>query len=192
VSAQLSQSVVRRAGHALQGLRVALAGRNRLYLDALAQELEELGATLVAVGDPRADLVIAECPLRRDLTAALARDGGPPLLAVGADTGPVAALEAAALGASGVVAKSAPLRELAAMARGLARGELPATGPAALTPRERQVLALMADGLDNAEIAERLGVREGTAKNHVGRVLGKLGMENRTQAAVAAVRRGLV
>lgn len=187
-----SKVATRRAGPALQGVRIALVGRNRLYLDALAQELADLGATLVEADDLRADLVIAECPLPRDLAASLARTDGPPLLAVDTDGGPRAALEAAALGAQGVVAKSAPLRELATMARGLARGELPATGPASLTVRERQVLALMAEGLDNAEIATRLGVKEGTAKNHVGRVLDKLGMDNRTQAAVAAVRRGLV
>jgi DNA-binding CsgD family transcriptional regulator len=60
-----------------------------------------------------------------------------------------------------------------------------------LTPREQQVLALLPRGLTNAEIAEQLGIAAGTAKIHVERILHKLGVGDRTQAAVRASEWGL-
>ncbi|MEO3855580.1 response regulator transcription factor [Acrocarpospora sp. B8E8] len=64
-------------------------------------------------------------------------------------------------------------------------------GPAALTKREREITALVAAGLANREIAERLVVSERTVETHVSHVLGKLGLANRTQLTAWALRAGI-
>jgi DNA-binding NarL/FixJ family response regulator len=70
----------------------------------------------------------------------------------------------------------------------------PEDGPApeTLTAREIQVLELVAEGLPNKVIAERLGISDQTVKFHIGSISGKLGAGNRTDAVRRAVRRGLI
>src|SRR5690242_9773841 len=75
---------------------------------------------------------------------------------------------------------------------GADHGRPRATALEQLTQREREVLALIAHGRSNKRIALELGISEKTVKNHVGHVLAKLGVSDRTQAAVLAVQEGLV
>ncbi|MCX5498777.1 MULTISPECIES: response regulator transcription factor [unclassified Streptomyces] len=124
--------------------------------------------------------------------------------------------EALRAGASGFLLKDASAAELAHAVRVVAEGEAllapnitkrliaefarVSAGPRAplkdrtgeLTERETEVLALIAQGLSNTEIAARLVVAEQTVKSHVGRILAKLGLRDRTQAAVHAFETGLV
>jgi DNA-binding NarL/FixJ family response regulator len=113
-------------------------------------------------------------------------------------------------GASGYVLKDADTDELAAAVRAAHRGELqldPAVArrllsslgaasrseaEADLTTREVEVLRLVGAGAANKEIAARLGISERTVRTHVSHILGKLGLASRTQAALWAVREGLV
>jgi two-component system, NarL family, response regulator LiaR len=74
----------------------------------------------------------------------------------------------------------------------LMRGGPPVPRHSELTAREQEVLRLMVEGLANKQIAQRLGIGEKTIKTHVSRVLAKLGVTDRTQAAVLAIREGLV
>ena len=116
-----------------------------------------------------------------------------------------AALQA---GAAGYLLKDADPDEVAAAIRAAARGEVhldpavagrltrqlvsPPTGLAALTARERTVLALVARGLSNRQIAAELYISDRTARTHVSHVLTKLQLSSRTQAALVAIREGLI
>jgi DNA-binding NarL/FixJ family response regulator len=61
-----------------------------------------------------------------------------------------------------------------------------------LTPRETEVLSLVAKGLSNAEVAGRIGRTEGTVKVHLKNILQKLGVDDRTEAVTTALRRGFI
>ena len=77
--------------------------------------------------------------------------------------------------------------------RAIPRGPRPATraAPAGLTTREQQVLALLAEGLPDREIARRLFISERTVHHHVSAVLAKTGVTSRTAAAREAARMGI-
>jgi len=111
-------------------------------------------------------------------------------------------------GASGYVLKDAEASEVADALRAAVRGEIHLDaaiarevtralqqprpyGVESLTVREREVLGLVGLGLSNRQIAERLVLSERTARSHVSNILTKLGLQSRTQAALAAVHEGL-
>lgn len=123
------------------------------------------------------------------------------------DTNVVAAMQA---GAAGYLLKDILRADLVTAIQKVARGE-PALHPEAqrkliqhvtqppttqpdpntLTERERDILLLLAQGLSNKQIAGQLHITEGTVKGHVSNILAKLHLEDRTQAAVYAVKQGL-
>ncbi len=90
--------------------------------------------------------------------------------------------------ASGVVADAVVL----AAAGGLDRGADTLVPHEPLTAREKDVLGLLAEGLPNKAIAERLGISDQTVKFHVAAIAAKLGASNRTEAVRLAFRRGLI
>ncbi len=105
-------------------------------------------------------------------------------------------------GASGIVVKEMALERLLDAIRTVHRGEqyIPAQIAsrigerliAHLSPRETEVLQLLAKGLSNKEIAAQLGLVVGTVKIHVANIFSKLGVSDRTQALVTAVKRGII
>jgi DNA-binding NarL/FixJ family response regulator len=146
--------------------------------DARSSELEDALARFAALGYP-----FEESQARLELARLQAAEGSP--LAVATARAALAGFER--LGARADADRAAALlRELGASGRSATRGARDQ-----LTAREREVLQLIAAGLSNAAIAERLVISPKTAEHHVGRVLSKLGVRSRTEAAALAVREGL-
>jgi|1186.fasta_scaffold58661_2 DNA-binding NarL/FixJ family response regulator len=104
----------------------------------------------------------------------------------------VAAIRAVAAGHSALCPQAARALVDHVQAGGALEASAAASEPHDLSPRELQVLSLLASGCDNAEIGRTLFVSHSTVKNHVSRVLEKLEVDNRVQAATYAIRRGLV
>jgi DNA-binding NarL/FixJ family response regulator len=92
----------------------------------------------------------------------------------------------------GLLAPTVTRRLISEFARLRPRSANQAVALGNLTPRETEVLGLIAEGLSNPEIAARLVVSDETVKTHVSRLLGKLGLRDRTQAVIAAYESGLV
>jgi DNA-binding NarL/FixJ family response regulator len=148
---------------------------------------------------PGADGVVALHGLRESGNAAR-------VLIITSFTEPAAVLPAVRAGAAGYVYKDIDPPALAAAIRAVHAGHvllhpdvarLLADGQTRLievhlTAREREVLAAIALGCANREIARQLGLSEKTVKTHVSAILGKLGVQDRTQAALYAVRTGIV
>ncbi|KAB2387956.1 response regulator transcription factor [Actinomadura montaniterrae] len=110
------------------------------------------------------------------------------------DTPPADLLSAVRVVASGesLLAPTVTRRLIAEFVRRPAPAEPPPDGLDALTDREREVLALIARGLSNAELAEHLHLSPATVKTHIGRLLAKLQARDRAQLVIAAYETGLV
>lgn len=185
----------------LVAIVAAEAARGRL--------LALLGDTVTFVAVDQADVLLIDAPNAREMLAALDEARGvPSIVMVDAPEGDVTSIALRA-GAAGVVARQSDMPELLAAIDGVALGLLVVDGSAReslsgppmrssesgfepLTPRERDVLALLARGLSNKRIAARLNVSEHTVKFHVGSVLSKLGAATRAEAVALGARRGYV
>jgi D-alanyl-D-alanine carboxypeptidase/D-alanyl-D-alanine-endopeptidase (penicillin-binding protein 4) len=192
-------------GDDLAGIGLLIHGRHELYVGSLAALLESRGASVrlcppgseLPASRPRSvALILLESPLPNDLRRAAALRL--PVIVLAEQTGPEDRLTAAQLGAHAVLAKNATLAELMVSIRRAVTNPDSTPGILSpqvryqLTPRQREVLGLIVEGLDNKEIADRLGISERTARAHVSAVLERLGASNRTQAAVAAIQRGIL
>jgi DNA-binding NarL/FixJ family response regulator len=189
-----------------QGLRTFLDVQDDLTVVGEAADGE---AAVAAADELRPDVVLLDLKMPgADGVAALRglRASGNParVLVITSFTEPAAVLPAVRAGAAGYVYKDIDPPALAAairavhaghvllhpdVARLLTAGESPSVY---LTPREQEVLAGIARGRANREIARDLGMAEKTVKTHVSAILTKLGVQDRTQAALYAVRTGRV
>ena len=185
-------TVVGQAGDGLQAVRLARSrAPDVIVMDIRMPEMDGLEATrLIAEADHAKVLILTTFDLDEYVYAAIRG------------------------GASGFLLKDAPPADLLAAIRVIAAGDAllapsitrrllreftppPTTGPVdrvlpSITDREREVLLLVAEGLSNAEIAERLHIGPGTAKSHVASLLAKLDARDRVQLVIIAFRAGLV
>jgi DNA-binding NarL/FixJ family response regulator len=192
------------------GLGRMLAGEDGIEV---VGELGDVRSAQGLLRGGRADVVLMDLPgSEGDLASAVGAllaarpEAAVVVLSDAGDRGRVlAALEA---GAAGYLHPEAGAGELARAVRAAARGESAETlravlalvgevpghpsEPAELTRRERQVLALVGGGLANKQIARRLGISEKTVKAHLGRAFQRIGVSDRTRAALWAERNGLL
>jgi DNA-binding NarL/FixJ family response regulator len=204
----IAASALARSGieNLVAGRGISIVGSSA-SLDAAAEQALEAGADVVLLHSSDRDSesltgALAASQLASELTAVVLLDEPQPgvlsdLLRAGvhailptqiAREHLLAALNAAVAGL--VVLDHAELRSLVPepVLTSSALAEL--TEP--LTPREREVLQMLASGLANKEIAAKLSISDHTAKFHVASILGKLGASTRTEAVAIAIRRGLV
>jgi two-component system, NarL family, nitrate/nitrite response regulator NarL len=192
---------------ARSGLELLLRGREEIASIGEAAGLDELEEAIRA-HDP--DVIVWDAGLTSEPTVERAREvvgHGVPTIVL-ADRA-AQAPELIGAGVRGLLLRDVDPEQLAAAIRSAAAGLVvidAAIAPSALrrvssssealveplTPRERQVLQLLSEGLSNQAIAERLRISEHTAKFHVNAILGKLGAANRAEAVAQGVRLGLV
>jgi DNA-binding NarL/FixJ family response regulator len=203
-------AIVRRGVQAyidtLPGLEVVgEAADGRQALDLLHQRR--------TTGEPLPDVVLMDLQMPRmdgvAATEAIGRAHPEIRVVVLTSFGEVERVHAAlAAGAAGYVLKDADPAEVATAITAAAAGEVhldaavarqlarrmaaPQAGLTSLTAREREILALVAQGHSNREIADTLVISERTARTHVSNVLTKLQLSSRTQAALLAIREGLI
>ena len=200
-----------------QGIRKLLELDSRIEIVAEAGDGEE---ALRLIGETKPDVVLLDVRMPRldglgVLRALQEKPDAPPCLVLTTFDDRELVLEAIREGAKGFLRKDVSLSQLVgaietlaaggtclqpavteSLLRGLhARPPLQAPAPVpveTLTPRETEVLRLLAAACTNREIAEALGTAEGTVKIHVSNILGKLGARDRTQAVLRSLEMGLL
>lgn len=196
------------------GLRRILRRRDGIVVVGECADGDEV---LAAVAEHQPDVVVMDLRMKRvngiEATNALAEHGGPPVLALTTFSDEELLSGVLRAGAAGFVLKDSPAEELIRAVHAVARGDgyldpsvtarvlttyrTAAADPAPdavrdLTPRELDVLMLVAKGRSNSEIAEELVISGVTVKSHIGRIFGKLGLRDRPAAIVYAYRHGIV
>jgi DNA-binding NarL/FixJ family response regulator len=191
--------VVGEAGDGAEGARLAA----RLAPDVVLMDVRMPGVNgieaterIVASGSGARVLILTTFDLDEYAFAALRAGASGFLLKDARPAELIAAIRAIATG-DAVVSPRITRRMLEMFSGSLPSSADPAPGEvdpriAQLTPRELEVLRAIAEGLSNAEIAERFVLSEATVKTHVGRILAKLGVRDRVQAVVLAYESGLV
>lgn len=201
-------------------IRTGLRGilRSRFGFEIVG-ELTDGAGVVEAVAETRPDVVLMDVRMPGVDGVTATRDlrevpGAPPVLVLTTFEDEEVLAGALRAGAAGFLLKGVPAEDLQRAVREVAAGGswldpavtgrvlqayrdgVPAPGPApeadVLTPREREVLALIGAGLSNTEIATRLTLGEGTVKTHVGHVFAKLDLRDRAAAVVWAFDHGLV
>jgi two-component system, NarL family, response regulator YdfI len=197
--------------------RTALRSRLKAYEVNVVGESTEIESVGVELSDSRVQvlLVVVENGATHSVTARLAESdlaAEVPTVLLTEDLRTADVGVALRAGVRAVLPREAPTGQIVAALNAAALGllallpdEIPAlaqvSSPAApevgefaeaLTPREREVLQMLAAGLANKEIAARLNISDHTAKFHVAAILGKLGAATRTEAVTIGIRRGLI
>lgn len=198
------------------GLRGIL--RSRFGFDIVG-ELSSGDGVIEAIATARPDVIVMDVRMPGvDGVQATRRVGSladpPPVLVLTTFEDEAVLAGALRAGAAGFLLKGVPAEDLQRAVRTVAAGgswldpavtgrvlstyreglspALPGPEVGVLTPREREVLALIGEGLSNTEIAERLTLGEGTIKTHVGHIFAKLGLRDRASAVVFSFDHGLV
>jgi DNA-binding NarL/FixJ family response regulator len=186
------------------GIR-AILEREDLQLHA---ELDAIDGALSALPSMPSSILMMEAAMAADargaaIRAVVAAAPGVKVVVFGMGTREEEVFNVFDAGAVGYLRRSDLASDLAAAIRAIERGERYVPGEVrrrlmdrerrpALTPRERDVLGLLADARSNASIAAVLGISVGTVKLHVKSILAKLGAEDRVEAIVLAIERGFV
>jgi len=196
------------------GLRRILRRKDGIVVVGECSDGDEVEAAVAAY---RPDVVVMDLRMKRvdgiAATRQLADRGGPPVLALTTFSDEELLSGVLRAGAAGFVLKDSSAEELIRAVRAVARGEgfldpsitasprgcsTPTAGPPVagavegLTPRELDVLTLIAKGFSNAEIAKELFISGLTVKSHIGRIFVKLGLRDRAAAIVFAYEHGIV
>lgn len=195
------------------GLRRILRRKDGIEVIGECSDGDEVPA---AVALRRPDVVVMDLRMKRvngiEATRALSSDGGPPVLALTTFSDDELLSGVLRAGAAGFVLKDSPAEELIRAVHAVARGDgyldpsitarvlstyrSAATQPVPdaveeLTPRELDVLTLIAKGRSNSEIADELVISGLTVKSHIGRIFVKLGLRDRAAAIVFAYQHGI-
>lgn len=185
------------------GLAQALENTHGIERVATADSLGSATRLLESDGDPDLILLDLNLPDRGGLGlfGALETMGLPiPVVVISSREDEEAVNAARAAGAMGFVAKSGDREQLARMLATIARGDLffpecmaaTTTTPVSLTPRQMEVLALLAEGYPNKRICQELSLTDHTVKTHLKSLYSALGVHNRTECANLARSMGLV